>query len=128
MVAVSLLIISTYDRKFYSIFIGFGVDIKGYQAQDSKIDFTACCNQHDICYSTCLNDKKQCDLRFDECNRKWCNDNYGTEEKEHEECIRKADMTKTLARLVGCQDFLKAQKEACTCAKQKKKKAPKQEL
>ena len=28
-------------------------------------EFTGCCDDHDICYDTCLEDKDMCDIRFE---------------------------------------------------------------
>ena len=28
-------------------------------------EFTECCDDHDICYDTCLEDKDMCDIRFE---------------------------------------------------------------
>ncbi|MES1920023.1 hypothetical protein MHBO_001752, partial [Bonamia ostreae] len=36
-----------------------GMDVKG------NFDFTDECNQHDICYHTCLSDRKECDVNFE---------------------------------------------------------------
>jgi hypothetical protein len=32
--------------------------------------FTPCCNQHDICYSTCGTTQKYCDVLFNNCMKK----------------------------------------------------------
>lgn len=36
---------------------------------------TKCCDQHDICYDTCNNDKEVCDMEFKRCLYRYC-DNY----------------------------------------------------
>lgn len=36
---------------------------------------TKCCDQHDICYDTCRNDKERCDIEFRKCLYKYC-DSY----------------------------------------------------
>lgn len=37
-------------------------------------DVTKCCNEHDNCYATCNNKKKDCDNLFRKCLLKFCND------------------------------------------------------
>lgn len=50
--------------------------------------FIHCCDEHDICYGTCLNDKDECDLKFKKCLYKRCSENiksvYGQENTLHE--------------------------------------------
>lgn len=38
-------------------------------------EMTKCCDQHDICYDTCRNDKEICDVAFRKCLYKYC-DSY----------------------------------------------------
>lgn len=35
-------------------------------------DMELCCNEHDLCYDTCNNDKELCDLDFRRCLHKIC--------------------------------------------------------
>ncbi len=34
--------------------------------------FTECCNEHDICYTTCNNRKRMCDFEFEKCLKEAC--------------------------------------------------------
>lgn len=36
------------------------------------IDMENCCNEHDLCYDTCNNDKQMCDLDYRRCLLKIC--------------------------------------------------------
>lgn len=36
------------------------------------MDMEHCCNEHDLCYDTCNNDKEMCDLDFRRCLLKIC--------------------------------------------------------
>ena len=36
---------------------------------------TECCDGHDICYDTCLSDKKKCDKKFKDCLHDTCKKN-----------------------------------------------------
>lgn len=36
------------------------------------VDMEHCCNEHDLCYDTCNNDKEMCDLDFRRCLLKIC--------------------------------------------------------
>lgn len=33
---------------------------------------TKCCDQHDICYDTCKNEKENCDVEFRTCLYRYC--------------------------------------------------------
>lgn len=35
-------------------------------------DMTKCCDNHDICYDTCNNNKEVCDMEFKRCLYKYC--------------------------------------------------------
>lgn len=36
------------------------------------VDFTGCCNDHDVCYGTCGRDKSICDKNLGDCMRGKC--------------------------------------------------------
>lgn len=35
-------------------------------------EMTKCCDQHDICYDTCRNEKENCDVEFRKCLYNYC--------------------------------------------------------
>ncbi|KAH6922643.1 hypothetical protein HPB50_017452 [Hyalomma asiaticum] len=75
-------------------------------------DFEACCNEHDVCYDTCLADKGQCDVAFDSCMKRICDTKVVT---GRDSCVSTAELFMSLTRNLGCEPFLKSQKQACVC-------------
>lgn len=95
---------------------------------------TKCCDQHDICYDTCRNDKETCDVEFRKCLYKYC-DSYekslggGTMMKGKRNvqtnfkvlsffflaCKGAAKVLYTGTLTFGCKAYLDAQSKACFC-------------
>ncbi|XP_077495269.1 group XIIA secretory phospholipase A2-like [Amblyomma americanum] len=74
-------------------------------------DFEACCNEHDLCYDTCLADKAQCDRSFDACMARICD----TKVSSKDSCVSTASLFTTMTKNLGCEAFLKSQEQACVC-------------
>uniref|UniRef100_A0A023GAG0 Putative salivary phospholipase a2 n=1 Tax=Amblyomma triste TaxID=251400 RepID=A0A023GAG0_AMBTT len=74
-------------------------------------DFEACCNEHDLCYDTCLSDKAQCDRSFDACMARICDTKVAVKDS----CISTAGLFTTMTKNLGCEAFLKSQEQACIC-------------
>ncbi|XP_077496821.1 group XIIA secretory phospholipase A2-like [Amblyomma americanum] len=74
-------------------------------------DFEACCNEHDLCYDTCLADKAQCDTSFDACMANICD----TKVSSKDSCLSTAGLFTTMTKNLGCEAFLESQKQACVC-------------
>lgn len=83
---------------------------------------TKCCDQHDICYDTCLNDKEKCDLEFKRCLYKYCEGYQNTGTTIVNTCKAAAKMLFTGTTALGCKSFVDAQKEACWCGEKIKTK------
>ncbi|KAH7976865.1 group XIIA secretory phospholipase A2 [Rhipicephalus sanguineus] len=75
-------------------------------------DFEACCNEHDVCYDTCLSDKAQCDAAFDACMKRICDTKVTTGK---DSCVSTADLFMSLTTNLGCDPFINSQKQACAC-------------
>ena len=85
-----------------------------------------CCDNHDICYSTCNDQRSFCDERFKECMSKYCETNPGVrmelDGRSQDICTSAADMIYLGVDTFGCPIYLEAQREACECKKESKKK------
>ncbi|XP_070545465.1 group XIIA secretory phospholipase A2-like [Ptychodera flava] len=81
-------------------------------------EMTKCCNKHDICYDTCGVDRIKCDEDFNKCLHKMCK-KYKSErnmtKRQMEGCKTTAELMSAGTLGLGCQAFLDAQKEACSC-------------
>ncbi|KAL3227462.1 hypothetical protein MRX96_004169 [Rhipicephalus microplus] len=75
-------------------------------------DFEACCNEHDICYDTCLSDKAQCDAAFDACMKRVCDTKVVSGVHS---CVSTAHLFMSLTTSLGCEPFINSQKQACVC-------------
>lgn len=78
-------------------------------------EMTKCCDQHDICYDTCLSDKEKCDLDFKRCLYKYCDGYKNTGITIVNTCKAAAKMLYTGTTTLGCKSFVDAQKQACWC-------------
>lgn len=76
-------------------------------------DFEKCCNDHDLCYDTCNADKAGCDAGFDSCLRQVCDSKVADGGREN--CAATANLFTSMSKTLGCEPFLKSQKEACSC-------------
>ena len=85
-----------------------------------------CCDTHDMCYSTCNDPRKDCDDKFRDCMSKYCEADPSVSMKLDgrtlDICSSAADMLYLGVDTFGCPSYLEAQREACECKKQSKKK------
>lgn len=94
---------------------GVKVDLLNYP------DFTKCCNEHDICYSTCRKDKAICDTVFHNCLYNICREQtFHTKklakEKSILQCEPTADLMYGATLTLGCKAYKEAQHRACSCS------------
>ncbi|KAL4709055.1 hypothetical protein ACJJTC_005916 [Scirpophaga incertulas] len=91
-------------------------------------EMTKCCDEHDICYDTCLNSKEKCDLDFKKCLYNYC-DSYKAVsvagDKITKGCKGAAKLLFTGTLTLGCKSYLDAQKNACYCPPLKNSKKKK---
>eukprot|EP01120_Amphizonella_sp_Union-15-10_P008298 TRINITY_DN2966_c0_g1_i1.p1 TRINITY_DN2966_c0_g1~~TRINITY_DN2966_c0_g1_i1.p1 ORF type:complete len:147 (-),score=11.30 TRINITY_DN2966_c0_g1_i1:6-446(-) len=82
----------------------------------SDFDFTNCCNEHDLCYDTCLpdRDKEACDSEFLECMNKVCRSSKLSQEVE-KQCLGNAKLFFIGTTSFGCNSFMESRKMACLC-------------
>ncbi|XP_011301579.1 group XIIA secretory phospholipase A2 [Fopius arisanus] len=88
-------------------------------------EMTKCCDQHDICYDTCNNDKEKCDLEMKRCLYKYCESYQTTGVTIVNTCKGAAKMLFTGTTALGCKSYLDAQKNACWCGDKKRDKKSK---
>ncbi|OWA53638.1 hypothetical protein BV898_18059 [Hypsibius exemplaris] len=75
---------------------------------------TTCCDQHDICFSTCGSRKSDCDIVFKKCLYDACR--ADTEGKQNKKvCQISAKVLYGLTTLAGCSLFEASQTAACLC-------------
>lgn len=93
-----------------------------------------CCDQHDICYDTCNNDKEVCDMEFKRCLYRYCDSYEGTVGANSiikgkisyalltlfviifvTACKAAAKMLFTGTLTLGCKAYIDAQQKACYC-------------
>lgn len=76
-----------------------------------------CCNEHDICYETCNNDKELCDLNFKRCLYKYCDSYEKTTANAIivKSCKATAKMLFTGTITLGCKSYLDSQQRSCFC-------------
>jgi len=77
------------------------------------IDFTKCCNIHDLCYDTCAKTKRYCDLEFKRCLQRMCSS--VTPRKDQQQCLKEASSVTSVIQMEGCQSYLVAQERTCEC-------------
>jgi len=85
---------------------------------DSLPPITECCNQHDICYDTCGEDRDDCDRRLKACVKQACNtlkEDHAITEKGYEECNELSQIVFNTVNLLGCKAFRKSQEKSCDC-------------
>lgn len=102
---------------------------------------TKCCDEHDICYSTCNKDKEVCDVDFKRCLYKYCEGyeknvggttlvkgktpfsvNFHHLNVCFPACKGAAKVLFTGTLTLGCKAYMDAQKEACYCGISPKEK------
>ncbi|ELT91152.1 hypothetical protein CAPTEDRAFT_184158 [Capitella teleta] len=97
---------------------GVTVDLK------SMPGMTECCNTHDFCYGRCNADKSACDRKLRSCFNQICvkKEVNGDDEGEVKECQQNTQLFYAGVSTFGCQFYLDAQKEACTCVQRKRRR------
>lgn len=78
---------------------------------------TKCCNQLDLCYTTCGSNKYRCDSKFRWCLHSICSDlkkSLGFVSKV-EACETVADTLFNTVWTLGCRPYMNSQREACLC-------------
>lgn len=96
----------------------FGID---FYFNFDKVLFTGfnkCCNNHDLCYSTCNIPKKQCDNTFKKCLFEKCGelmDRNKASNFANGICKETAKAMFAVADELGCPAYGKAQKQQCVC-------------
>lgn len=80
--------------------------------------FKGCCNQHDICYSTCSRTKRDCDDTFYTCMKEVCSTNYNKwyEAPVKAACYAGAATYHTGVAVGGDSAFKKRTEKHCTCS------------
>jgi len=80
----------------------------------TDIDFTPCCNIHDICYDTCdpKLTKSVCDNNFKDCMYTMCKE-LATDLKQ--KCTTHADIFSATTGILGCSSFTSSRQNACLC-------------
>ena len=81
---------------------------------ETVVDFTPCCDVHDVCYHTCGSDRHACDVDFAECMDAACHAG-GLAKDRLATCHSQAKMYGLGVSLGGCPPFLESQKDACHC-------------
>ncbi|XP_064458489.1 group XIIA secretory phospholipase A2-like [Ornithodoros turicata] len=76
-----------------------------------------CCNQHDICYGTCLTKKDKCDTDFRHCLDDVCHKKKGKHKELFLSCKAAAKVFHAGSQYLGCKAFKDAQRSACRCDK-----------
>ena len=82
-----------------------------------KSDFTPACNQHDICYSTCLSNRRSCDATFRKNMQQACDQKYynSRTQQMYENCMIWSTNYYTGVRVAGNSYFENAQIDHCKC-------------
>ena len=87
------------------------------------VDFTECCNAHDICYGTCGSIRLECDQGLGSCMRKKCEEALRFVYHEKALCIKMADAYEWAVKTFGDDPFEAGQDAGCVwkpCCKQRK--------
>ncbi|BES92549.1 Group XII secretory phospholipase A2 precursor (Hypothetical proteinypothetical protein2G12) [Nesidiocoris tenuis] len=88
---------------------------------------TLCCDNHDLCYSTCNSGKDKCDNDFKKCLYRVC-DAFRVADEANLGCKAAAKVLYTATTALGCKFYQDAQSAACYCAPPKRKMYPSDEL
>lgn len=91
-----------------------GCGTKDFRVPTSMLphrDFEKCCHEIELCYYTCLANKASCEVALNACLRRVCD----TKVPDKDSCYSTAAMFMDTVDDMGCDLFLEAQEEACTC-------------
>lgn len=83
-------------------------------------DMENCCNEHDLCYETCNNDKELCDLDFRRCLHKICDAMTTFGELGVKGCKLASNTLFTTTVTLGCKSYLDSQTRSCYCPPEEK--------
>ncbi|KAA0183557.1 hypothetical protein HAZT_HAZT007954 [Hyalella azteca] len=91
-----------------------GFSISGENLPFEKME--TCCNEHDLCYDTCNNDKEICDLHFKKCLYDICKrETVKNDILQEKTCKASSKLLYTSTISLGCMSYKEAQKKACNC-------------
>jgi len=86
---------------------------------------TKCCDVHDICYGTCGKERADCDEKLKTCMDELCDSVVEKLKKRQTKsaakdsrkvCMSTNSLLYAGVTTLGCQAYLEAQKQACTCS------------
>ncbi|KNC53426.1 group XIIA secretory phospholipase A2 [Thecamonas trahens ATCC 50062] len=81
---------------------------------ETLVDFTPCCNEHDVCYHTCGSSKAACDNEFTACMDSLCHSS-GLSESDVGICHAQGRIFGLAVAYGGCTPYLDSQGDACLC-------------
>lgn len=84
------------------------------------IEMENCCNEHDLCFDTCNNDKELCDLDFRRCLHKICDQMTKFGDIGVKGCKLAANTLFTTTVTLGCKAYQDAQSRSCYCPPEEK--------
>ncbi|KAI5625212.1 group XIIA secretory phospholipase A2 precursor [Silurus asotus] len=96
---------------------GCGSPLFGFHFDIGIPSMTKCCNQHDRCYDTCGQEKRDCDDQFHVCLETICRNVQTT--LGLDQSVQACDSAVTLlfdaVMHLGCKPYLDSQRAACIC-------------
>uniref|UniRef100_T1J7P6 Group XIIA secretory phospholipase A2 n=1 Tax=Strigamia maritima TaxID=126957 RepID=T1J7P6_STRMM len=105
------------NKSFISVPNGCGSF--GVSLPDDKLpvaELRKCCDEHDICYDTCNNDKEDCDKTFRKCLFRICEKYKNVIGKDLlKGCKATAQAMYAGTMTLGCKAYKDSQKDACLC-------------
>ena len=87
------------------------------------VDFTGCCDAHDICYGTCGSVRSECDRGLGACMRQKCEESLRYVYHEKALCVQMANKYEWAVKTFGAGPFEVGQDDGCVwkpCCKQGK--------
>lgn len=87
----------------------------GIQVPQPAADFTACCQYHDQCYTTCQSNKTACDSQFQDCMNSVCLNNFTGDINAVTPCFTQAVTFYNAVHYGGCPLYLYWQRQVCAC-------------
>ncbi|XP_022621135.1 group XIIA secretory phospholipase A2-like isoform X4 [Seriola dumerili] len=97
---------------------GCGSPLFGFQFDIGIPSMTKCCNQHDRCYDTCGQKKRNCDDELHHCLMTMCRKELkplGSETTVQAVCESAVTLLHEVVKYLGCKPYLDSQKESCVC-------------
>lgn len=101
---------------------GCGSPLFGFQFDIGIPSMTRCCNQHDRCYDTCGEEKRDCDEQFQVCLETICRNVQTTLGLDHsvQACETAVTLLFDAVMHLGCKPYLDSQRAACICRYEEK--------